>query len=160
MRAKVFLLAGWLAFLEAGVGLGQIKRKQEKPSPPLVRMDLLRKKEGDIAVVKRDIFVPQSSVPAFASPAAPLPGVRSNLPEVKPVEEPQEEMSPSLRYMGYIQGGRKFLALILFENQAMAVEEGELIGQIWKVIRVEAGEIEVQGAAEKTYKFALEGERK
>jgi len=162
MRTRVIVLAGLLGFLALGVCLGQGKKPAAKPQAPLIRMDLIKKQEGDIAVVKRDIFVPQSAVPVFAgpTPAALHPGVKSPMPEAKPVEEAPQEVTLNLRYMGYIQGGQNFLALVLFENQASAVGVGELIGQAWKVIRVEAAEIEVQGQDGKTYKFALEGERK
>jgi hypothetical protein len=169
MRAKALLLAALLAFLASGVCLGQSKKKEAKPPTPLVRMDLLQKKEGEIAVVKRDIFAAQSSVPttvpAPAPPAVAMrPGVRPiplpGVPGAKPAEDASEEVSLSLRYVGYIQGGRKYLALVLFENQALAVEEGELVGEVWKVVRVDAGEIEVRGLADKIYTFALEGERK
>lgn len=158
MKARL-LLAGLLALLGAGICLGQNKKTQEKPSTPLIRMDLLRKKESDIAVVKRDIFVAQSSVSAMPMALPVAPGANPSSAETKTSEEPQE-LALSLRYMGYIQGGQKFLALILFENQAMAVAEGELVGPAWKVIRIEPGTIELQGPDEKTQKFALEGERK
>jgi Tfp pilus assembly protein PilP len=79
--------------------------------------------------------------------------------EIKAAEELQEAVL-SVRYIGYIQARQKIIALILFEEKATTVEEGDMLGELGRVIKVTSGELEIQGPDGKSQRFALEGERK
>jgi hypothetical protein len=134
---------------------------------PLLRMDLLERKDGPLAGAKRDPFIPG----AFAPPMneSPRPGAKISFPTAgaggRPETAPEAEGAApepvvNVRYIGFIQGKEKFLALVLFNGQATAVSAGEALGNVWKVVRAGATEIEIQGPDGSALKFALEGERK
>ena len=165
MKIKHILFICGLA--GAVFGLSQDKTSSaEKPGALkaqkfLIRMDLLQKKERAAAFAKRDIFVPGSSVEPRATPSGADEAKRPNMnQEEGAVPAAPQEAALNLRYIGYIQAKSKFIALVLFEGQAVAVGEGDMLGSAWKVAKIAAGEIEIQGLDEKSQKFALEGERK
>jgi hypothetical protein len=178
MRIKACVIVA--AFLAAAVlAAGQARpAKPKKGDPdmvkgPLLRMELLERKEGPPVSAKRDPFVPGGG-PAFEDdersrprPGAGLAGrmmLGGPVPGAKPgVEAPAEappEPALNLRYVGYVRGKAKFLGLVLFNGQAVAVAAGETLGDNWKIVKVDAAEIEVQGPDGAALKFALEGERK
>jgi len=130
-----------------------------KPSGPLIRKDLLAALRTAPASLRRDLFLPQGPGAPLALPT--LLGGRPR-PAAAPVEEkPADEAPPVLvRYVGFIRSQGKFLALVLIDGQAAALAEGDLAGTVGKVVRIAAGEIEIQGADGKPLKIALEGERK
>ena len=132
-----------------------------KPSGPLIRKDLLAALRTAPASLRRDLFLPQG--PGAEAPLA-LPTLLGGRPRpaAAPVEEkPADEAPPVLvRYVGFIRSQGKFLALVLIDGQAAALAEGDLAGTVGKVVRIAAGEIEIQGNDGKPLKIALEGERK
>ena len=137
------------------------KQAAARPSGPLIRKDLLASLRTVPSPVRRDIFLPQG--PGAEAPLA-LPTLLGGRPRpaAAPVEEkPVDEAPPVLvRYVGFIRSQGKFLALVLIDGQAAALAEGDLAGTVGKVVRIAAGEIEIQGADGKPLKIALEGERK
>ena len=157
----------WLFVLAAAAfcsGQDKAASAAAKKSAPksLLRMDLLQMKARPAAAVKRDIFLPEgSSGPAAMSGRGMMMAGRI-APPAAPETASLEPTEPpfSGRYIGYIRGLKKITALVLFENQAAALEEGDMLGSIWKVVRitVEAVEIQGQGGASRT--LPLEGERK
>ncbi len=174
MKTKIVLAAG-LVVAAALAAFGQAKPARSKKADPdmvtgpLLRMSLLERKEGPFTGAKRDPFIPgafaepqQEAVPhfgaqPFAKPGQPVPGAK---PEA--AAAPAEEVIPAvnIRYVGFIQGKEKFLAIVLFNGQASAVAAGEALGGVWKVDRVGPAEIEITGPDGAPLKFALEGERK
>jgi len=173
MRIKV--IAGSALVLAAAVlALGQAKPARTKKTDPdmvtgrLLRMDLLERNEGPFVGAKRDPFIPGPFIPA--SSGTPMPGSRAGFqptlpaPGIRPGMEADEgalaEPVVNVRYVGFIQGKERLLALVLFNGQAVAVAAGETLGDIWKVARINAVEIEIQGPDGVPLKFALEGERK
>jgi len=152
----VLALAGGIAAVLVPLGLGQEKT-------PIVRMDLLPKKDRRAMTIRRDIFLPQTTGVGFSPefdeltgrPIQPRPGGG----ELK-APEPPPEPSLVVRYIGYIRGKEKITALIFFEGQVLAVSEGDQLGQAWKVASISTTEIEIRGEDGTTQKFALEGERK
>ncbi len=170
-RASVLILAAAVsAFGQAKPARGK-KADPDMVTGPLLRMSLLETKEGPFLGAKRDPFIPGLAVSPqeellrprtqpFAVPAAPLaPGVK---PGAEGAAEAEAPPSPpvNVRYVGFIQGKEKFLAIILFNGQAMAVAAGETLGNVWKVEKVGPAEIEILGPDGPAIKFALEGERK
>ncbi len=148
-------------------GLSQDKTSPaEKPGAlkvqkSLIRVDLLQKKERAAAFAKRDIFVPNTSAEPTAAPSLTEEGKRPSMNQGEgAVPAASQEAALNLRYIGYIQAKSKFIALVLFEGQAVAVGEGDMLGSAWKVAKIAAGEIEIQGLDGKSQMFALEGERK
>ncbi len=64
----------------------------------------------------------------------------------------------SLRYIGYIDTGERIVALIIYEGEAMAVEEGEMISEQFKVGKVTRDKLDIIGPGEEIKEFSLEGE--
>lgn len=167
MRIKTGLVLWGLAGAGLVLGFGQDKPSTAetaaaaKASKPLIRMDLLQKGDRDAAFVKRDIFIPQSDLGLSGTLSAP-PGVRmakAGAAGESAAPEPQA-LSLNVRYLGFIQTKQKMTALVLFEGLAVAVAEGDALGPAWKVVKISAGLIEIQGEDGKSQTFALEGERK
>lgn len=135
--------------------------KKAAPTISLLRMDLLQSKERRSAAVKRDIFIPQSQSVPMGMPMGTMMDMRSPLPTAAEAAAMElQEASFNTRYIGYIRGKKRIIALILYENQAMALEEGDMLGPIWKVVKITAEGIEIQGPDGPSRTLPLEGERK
>ncbi|MDP2916242.1 MAG: hypothetical protein Q8O91_12430 [Candidatus Aminicenantes bacterium] len=154
-----------LAAVAAAVSPAQDKagpaEKKAVPAASLIRMDLLQSKKRPGAEAKRDLFIPQSQSAPMGMPMGAMMDRRSPLPtaaEAAAMES--QEASFTARYVGYIRGKKRIIALILYENQAMALEEGDMLGPIWKVVKITAEGIEIQGSDGALQKLPLEGERK
>jgi hypothetical protein len=160
----------WIALLScaglASFGLGQARKPAAvKPSAPgtsarLVRLDLLSSGSPGAAAVRRDIFVPYSAAGELTF-APPLNGKFQPARGAAPAgsAETPQETGPAIRYLGYIQGKKGTVGLVLFGGQAQAVAAGDVLGSAWKVVKITTEILEVQGSDGKTRTFALEGER-
>ena len=129
---------------------------QEAAAPkPLVRKDLLVFGKGEIAPPVRDIFRPKAA-------AAPAAG-RTTRPAAKPDVGAPEPEAPSftlvISYVGSIKSGGRTIALVLRGGQTLSVSEGDEIVPGYKVLRVTAEAIVVQGPTGKTRTFVKQGER-
>jgi hypothetical protein len=141
----------------------QAPRTEKAPAPaaketkPLIRKDLLALGQGEIAPPRRDIFRPQ----AYAQPASPQ-GPSATLPSQKRLGAPAVEppaFTLSLVYVGSVRSAGKIVALILREGQTTPVAEGDEIIPGYKVLRVTADEIEVQGPNSERKTFSRQGDR-
>ncbi len=174
MKTRIVLAAGLVLAVSALVSGQARPARGKKADPdmvtgPLIRMSLLERKEGPFAGAKRDPFIPgaisgpEQALPHFGVKTPPQAGQPGGIP-IKPeaMAEGAEQPVPAvnLRYVGFIQGKEKLLALVMFNGQAVAVAAGETLGDIWKVDRVGPLEIVIQGPDGAPLKFALEGERK
>ena len=165
LASGLILAAGLSAFSQSKPARGK-KTDPDMVAGPLLRMNLLERKEGPFVGAKRDPFIPgamaepQVDLPHFGLRSGTQPGLAA--PGLKPEAAAAEEAPPpvNIRYVGFIQGKEKLLALVLFNGLAVAVAPGESLGDIWKVTRISAAEIEIQGPEGPALKFALEGERK
>lgn len=63
-----------------------------------------------------------------------------------------------LRYIGFIESGKKIVALIVFDGESLAVEKGELISEGVEIGEITIMDIEVIGPDSNRRKFSLEGE--
>jgi hypothetical protein len=156
------LLVG--AVLAAGAPPGQ-KAEAGKTAPdltPLVRLDLLKALPPEPAAPIRDIFNPGRAVAApeavetpdaTQAPAGEEPGVEAP-PEAAP-EEPLLELA----YLGYVTSGRKIVALVISQGQAMAVAEGEEIVPGVTVVKIGPDRIEVTGPGGKKMSVPIQGEQ-
>jgi len=154
-----------LAAVAAAVSPAQDKagpaEKKAVPTASLIRMDLLQSKKRPGAEAERDLFLPQSQSASMGMSMGAMMDRRSPLPaamESAAMEPLEASFSP--RYVGYIRGKIRITALVLYENQAMALEEGDMLGPIWKVVKITAEGIEIQGPDGSSRTFPLEGERK
>jgi hypothetical protein len=133
------------------------KISEEIMGKSLIRKDLLDEKTKNLNPPIRNIFSPRK---VRTSEAGLLPGeVEGDLGETgtRPGEKGLDVM-PNIRYIGYIESGHRIVALIIFEEEALAVEEGEMISQDVRVGKVTPEEIELIGPDSKKRKYSLEGE--
>jgi hypothetical protein len=147
------LLAG--ALLATGLDSGS------EPRLPLVRRDLIRTAAPEFPKISRDLF---STVPftggeeGFAagpwSPGSGRPGAPRN-------EEPALPPPPAVRYVGFIRNltGKTITAIVLIDDKAWAVSEGELFAFGWSALKVTDKEIEMQNPLGEKLVFLYEGER-
>jgi hypothetical protein len=152
MASRIARTAAALLTLGAAVALAA-GQAGEAPKP-LVRKDLLVFGKGELAPPLRDIFRPRPS-------AAPAPAAR---PPVKPaattsVPEPAPSFNLTLSYIGSIKSGGQTIALVLRGGQTLSVKEGEEIVPGYKVIRLTAESIVVQGPTGETRTFPRQGGR-
>lgn len=92
---------------------------------------------------------------------AALPTVRPKV-QTAPVEEvaPPEVPPPLvLHYIGFSENvtKQKIVAMIFFQEQVTAVQEGDTLGQGFKVIKITAKELQVEGPDGKILTFPLGG---
>ena len=143
----------------------QAKPLSSERKPSLIRMDLLRLPQEDMTPPLRNIFAP---------------GTRTSRPAESAFQEsqmlPQDEqagktavsaldgsMSPpvmtvNLRYIGFIESPQRIIALVVFGGQAMAVVEGEVVGEGIRIGRITRDEVEVVLPDSSTRLFSFEGE--
>lgn len=135
----------------------QKKVPEESKGKSLIRKDLLVKKARDMAGPRRNIFAPQ------ASPRQDLFEEQAAESNPQAAEARLKESAPaalmSLRYIGYIVSPLKIIGLVIFEGEALAVEEGETLSEEIKVGKITPEEIEIVGPGATSRKFPLEGEK-
>lgn len=142
------------ALLALGGALALAAGQNAKAPKPLVRKDLLVFGEGEIAPPLRDIFRPRpSATPAPVSRPTVKPAAATPVPEAPP------SFALALSYIGSIKSGGQTIALILRGGQTLSVKEGEEIVPGYKVIRLTAESIVVQGPTGETRTFPKQGGR-
>lgn len=139
-------------------------------APPLVRMDLLAAGPSETVPPGRNIFSPQPVQPVRTASVIPGMPATPGLPPAGPagavVPEAQSEptappvASVDLRFIGYVDSPRtrKIIGLLIFQGQARAVVEGEVISEGVRVVKIGRDEIEVALPDGSTRTFSLEGE--
>lgn len=151
-----------LGLLEgAGDRSPEEKPAGEKVKKGLIRKDLLRPGAGEARLPKRNIFSPRSSLtsPVLAPSQTPLSVEQSEGQETPGgTAGTPPPITINLRYIGYIESSRKMIALIILEGQALAVAEGEWVGEAVKIGKITTTEIEIVLPDSTTRKFSLEGE--
>ena len=136
----------------------QSKETQGKKEQSLVRKDLLLKREREFKPPRRNIFSPESSLRGEFIAENQEVGANPLGIEASSKEDESQAAIP-IRYIGYIDSPQKIIGLIIFENEALAVEEGELLRMGIKVGKITPSEIEIIGPDSAKRKFSLEGER-
>jgi len=170
MRVIRKAVAAVIFFLSIGLFAARDKTPAElqpagaKEMKSLVRKDLLQLKLQEAAPPKRNIFAPR---PAAGRPGdtgqriGPVPplnvGADNPEGEEQAVEAPPI-MSVNLRYIGFISSPHRLVALIIFEGRAIAVSEGDVVGEGIRIGRVTREQVEVLLPDSSTRTFSLEGE--
>ena len=151
-----------LGFFSTGLAA---QKPAEKPAlkqlMPLIRMDLLRKKTGHTTPARRDLFSPQN-VPGGAILPVEMPKVKTTIPSREVPSEESQATALVLHYIGYSfnKTKQKFVALVFFEEQVTAVQEGDILPPGWKVLKITAKELEIEGPDKKSQTFSREGEQR
>ena len=155
----------------AGFCLGQaqeppaVKTPAAQEARSLIRKELLEARKQDTAPPQRNIFSPrlgpgrpaETALPAGAQPvvdfeAADEPAAAEEASQAPPV------INIDLRYIGFIQSPHRLVALVNFEGRAIAVVEGDVVGEGIRIGKVSRQTVEVILPDSSTRTFSLEGE--
>lgn len=141
------------------------KTVSSKEVKSLIRKDLLQLRTPQAAPPKRNIFAPRSgpNLPAETVPAnQPQPAAgfsaADDSAEAKETVEAPPVITVNLRYIGFIKSPRRLVALVIFEDRAEAVVEGDVVGEGIRIGKVNREQIEVILPDSSTRTFSLEGE--
>ena len=167
MKAKKIVPALLFVLLCISFWLGAQQENAKKKNDPekevksLVKNDLLFKKRKKLDPPRRNIFSTRRSEirNTKINPVVP----EKDTQELKALITETERISSrplNIRYVGYIVSGEKIVALIFFEENVLAVEEGEVIAEGVEVEKITPVEIEITGPDSKKRKYPLEGEDK
>ena len=147
----IFLLFGLPSSFIQGKN---VRQKTERTIKSLIRKDLLQIKKKNPGLPARNIFIPSSRGMTESSFEFP--------PDIKKEEISSEDKpirhSLSLRYIGYIESKQEIVALIIFENEAIAVKEGERISERYTIGDISREAIEIIGPSGEKKQFPFEGE--
>jgi len=135
------------------------KRSGIEPAKPLIRKDLLQKKTGGTAAINRDLFSPQSILGNQVMPPV-MPKVKTTADEETPAAESQPPLVLHYIGFGYNQTKQKYFAMIFFQEQVTTVQEGETLGPGWKVVKITAKELQVEGPDGKPLTFSRDGDQR
>jgi hypothetical protein len=130
-----------------------------QPQKPLIRKDLLQKKTRGTAAIKRDLFSPQSILGNQDMPLV-MPKVKTTADEESPAAESQPPLVLHYIGFGYNQTKQKYFAMIFFQEQVTTVQEGDTLGPGWKVVKITAKELQVEGPDGKPLTFSREGDQR
>ncbi len=182
MRSSKFLVL--LLLLTGGAGLAgassagaqgagvrdQQKAGEEKSVAPLIRMDLLRLAPAPAGPPKRNIFAPRIGPSRPSEPSPPpamgLPPVNPGAAGVAPADPAAAQPAAApvftidLRYIGFVDSLKtgKIIGLVIFQGQAQAVVEGDVISEGVRIGKIGRQEIQVILPDSTTRTFSLEGE--
>lgn len=165
---------GVVASLVLGLGLAASWAQTSPPAKPsspeakpsLIRMDLLRLPQEEMIPPLRNIFAPgtRTSRPVESAFQESQPWPQDEQAAETPVSAASEGsttppvLTVNLRYIGFIESARRMIALVLFEGQAVAVVEGEVVGEGIRIGRITRDEVEVILPDSSTRLFSFEGE--
>ena len=167
MRHKKFLVLFIVLYLAAGLCFAQEKsnKKQKEPTgksteagpvKSLIKKELLSKKTSTLKPPKRNIFSASQHYNPEVRPENEGFSKKDTVDETFPgIADDMMEDLFEVAYIGYIVSGSKITALIVFEEETLAVQEGEMITPLMRVTEVSSQYIEVIGPDEKKRKFYL-----
>lgn len=161
MRVKTLVLAAVFLSVTGGIGArGQEAQAQqaekEKKPPSYIRKDLLQKEEPPLEVPRRNVFTrgryraEEFELGSTGQAPGPL--------ETPPGSGTSTVFAYEVRYLGYIQSGKKLVALITFEGESLAVESGDVIAAGVKIGTITTESIEILGSDDQMRKYFLEEE--
>lgn len=164
VTALIFVLAAGLCPAQAPTEPAS-KKEAAQAVKSLLRKDLLQVKKQDEAPPMRNIFAPRSgsirpadiALPGRPLPAGDLPEVGESLSADETAEAPPA-LTVNLRYIGYVESPRRLTALVIFEGLAIAVVEGDVVGEGIRIGKVTSRQVEVILPDSSTRTFSLEGE--
>lgn len=157
----IFLMIG-VVFFWTAEGRFQEEDQSQERNPSFIKMKLLLRDIKKLDFPKRNIFSPEAQ--RREMPGLRVAGENIGFPSESPQTEDSIEFSTSktdmnLRYIGFVKSGKKIIALIDFEEEEMAVEEGEVISEGVTVGKITYQEIIIIGPDSRQMKFVLEGEK-
>lgn len=162
--ALIFILAAGLCPAQPRAGQAP-KKVAAKGVKSLLRKDLLQFKKQDFVPPMRNIFSQRTGTSRpgdIALPGRPQPVTDFHAADESAATDKTVETPPAIninvRYVGFIKSPRRLVALIIFEGLALAVIEGDVVGEGIRIGKVTRQQIEVVLPDSSTRTFSLEGE--
>ncbi|MGB7296477.1 MAG: hypothetical protein WBC70_12890 [Candidatus Aminicenantales bacterium] len=162
-----------LAALALAVGSSMAQTQTRPPDTPslleginkLLRMDLLERPQEEMIPPRRNIFAPGAKLSRPEDMAVQQSqqwapddhDVETPVPAAELIAAPPL-WTVNLRYIGFIESSRRMIALVVFEGQAVAVVEGEVVGEGMRIGKITREQVEVVLPDSSTRLFSLEGE--
>lgn len=141
-----FVLIG--SNLDAGLwtGMVQTSQPQEKEQPKtssFIRKDLLTRLDPSLANPRRDLFRPSSVAPAVSQSREVLPANQNELKDLYSGETEAESVLEALNivYLGLVTSGKKALALVMVDSQAVTLSEGEEVIPGVRLVKISSEEV-------------------
>ena len=170
MKIRVILfgttlvLSVLLSSLAQNVSPGQEENPEQTQKSSFIRKDLLRQPgaEEDLQPPLRNIFSPRR--PGSPGQGRDFTGVNPTDPSADTIAEDMDAEvedfveTIDIRYIGYIRSQARTVALIFFEGEAMAVKNGEIIGEDVRIVQITPSEIQYTGPDSLPKTVSLEGE--
>jgi hypothetical protein len=152
MKARAVVWAAVFALLLTSAGrLAPRPQADPKPAaaagpeasrPPIVRTDLLFLDREEPGQAVRNIFRPKASSSPAARPAVRRPSGKA--PAAAPPAQPAG-FALELTYIGSVGVSGRIMALVLRGGQTVSVAEGDEVLPGYRVVRITAEEIVVEG---------------
>ena len=125
----IFLLIG-VVFFWTAEGRYQEESQSQERNPSYIKMNLLLRDIKKLDFPKRNIFSPEAQ--RREMPGLSVPRRDVGFPPENPRTEERVGFSTSetrlnIKYIGFVKSGKKITALIDFEGEEMAVEEGDYL---------------------------------
>ncbi len=170
MKNKIFLIGLLCVFGFAASGLNRASVGEKEASSrrtSFVRMDLLLKQVKKPGRPVRNIFMPGAGTASRLS--VDKDTAKKIAEELHKQLGPNAEASTSspgelsgmeMRYMGYVYSGEKIVALVLYGDEAQAVEKGDWLDEQFRVGEISRAEITIFGPGSQRWAFSLEGEQR
>lgn len=160
--ARMLVCFGFILLIRAEFLSPRHKEQEKTTVQGFIRMDLLPLEASPMPPPLRNIFVPLRS--GMTARLQPIPG-EGDLPGdplfpqagVRPAVR-IESSRPGVRYVGYIDSGRRIVGLILFQGEALAVVGGEFLTETVRVGNITPESIEIIDRDSEPKIYPLEGE--
>ena len=168
MKIRKILFGTTLALFVLLNSLAQNVSPDQEENPEqqssFIRRDLLSRPgaEEDLQPPIRNIFSPHR--PGSPGQGRDFSGINPTDPsadttaEEMDAEEEDFVETIDIRYIGYIRSQARTVALIFFEGEAMAVKNGEIIGEDVRIVQITPSEIQYTGPDSLPKTVSLEGE--
>lgn len=158
-KAVVFLFfLSFITTLWAGESQSQKKETAKSEEQSLIKKELLSKTKKKLAPARRNIFSLRRGG-GQETPVVPIGPRTAPQKAALMTESESSGSSVNIRYIGHIRSGQKIVALIVYEDTAIAVEKGEMISEGVQIGDVTPVYIEIIGPDSVRRKYTLEGEK-
>jgi hypothetical protein len=159
---RLFLFLFVSSLMYPGILQQDSDRKQQEPKS-LIMKELLVPRAKSLPPPKRNIFTrqrPGSGARKFDSPEGfPSPGqIQGKNVSPDQNKKTEEEVRINVRYIGYVQSGKKVVAVIILEGQTYAVESGDILDMGVTIGEITPDDLEIIDKSSQSKRIRLEGE--
>jgi hypothetical protein len=172
MKIKLCLLLTVLLWtsgiLQPSESFQNQKEKQQKKEEnvSLLRKDLLVPSKKSFPPPKRNIFLRQRKMVAGGevdpSTGIPIPGQQRSTAQSESVARQKsaaERVQSNVKYIGYVQSGKKVVALIILGGDSYAVQSGDVLDTGLSIGEITPDEMEIFDRGQEAIRIKLEGEK-